>query len=92
MTEKVTERRVFSLGRDSFESLAFEATGEGETLDEARLCATRKILLCAYKEFSRIFGIRSNPNTPPDPNAQLLLEGKAVQAELDQLQQGTKST
>lgn len=56
--EKVTIRRTFSLGRDSFESISIEATGEGQTLEAARLCATHKVLELARIELNRVLQVK----------------------------------
>ena len=81
--EKALIRRVISLARDSFESIAFEAEVEGATLDEARLCAVRKILEQARCEVYRILEVRKL-NLNNDPNVQLAMELQAIDNEIAQ--------
>jgi hypothetical protein len=77
--QRITLRRTFAIG--NFETLSFEAVGEDDDLNKARLKAAKMILELAQQEYIRIFNIRIQ-NINNSPWDQVAMELIGVNSEL----------
>ncbi len=78
----ITIRRAFNLG--NFETVSVEVTGEGVTLEEARLCANKDLLMSAQQEMTRIANARVG-NVNNNPLDQVSLELQIINQQLSTL-------
>ena len=83
--EKVTLRRTINIG--NYEGISFEAVGEHENINIARIIATKKIIYMAQQEMIRIFNVRVQ-NVTGNPWDQMAYELQGLNFELEQLQMG----